>query len=114
GQQIGRGLDFDRLLHGGEIFVVQEHRCCLVNECRMQNSECRIGCASNSAFCILNSAFVPGAKGGTRTPTASRPLDPKSSASANSATFALTKKGPMPGPQKGWCPHQDSNLEPTD
>src|SRR6266545_2430405 len=31
-----------------------------------------------------------GAKGGTRTRTAARPLDPKSSASANSATFAFS------------------------
>ncbi len=34
----------------------------------------------------------PGAKGGIRTPTASRLLDPKSSASASSATFAYRKR----------------------
>src|SRR6266540_6372632 len=75
----------------------------------MQNAKCKMqNCsASNSAFCILHFAFCilhSGAKGGTRTPTASRPLDPKSSASANSATFALTKKGPMPVLKKVGAP----------
>src|SRR5713101_10061568 len=48
-----------------------------------------------------------GAKGGTRTPRAFRLPDPKSGASANSATFAgcVARPGPLPEPpQSNMCP----------
>src|ERR1044071_1705804 len=59
-------------------------------KCRMQNCSASNSAFLHSAFCILHSSS--GAKGGTRTPTASRPMDPRSIASANSATLAHKKR----------------------
>ena len=46
------------------------------------------GAIGRSVGCVGIAVFIDGARGGTRTPT-HKVLDPKSSASANSATLAL-------------------------
>src|ERR1700693_3923825 len=96
-------------------------------ECRMQNLERLLAGVLNSKFCILRSAFRFGAKGGTRTHTALGhgilsparlpipPLSPNSGLRTGSRGLSptLSPQSPTLSPES-WCPHQDSNLEPTD
>ena len=77
-----------------------------IAKCRMQK-EGRLSIL-HFAFCILH--FLKWCERGDSNPHGFGPLDPKSSASTNSATLAPHVRVS----QNRWCPHQDSNLEPTD
>src|SRR5438552_2450421 len=97
-------LDLDGFLHGGEIFVIQKH---MNAERRMQNSELgKTHRAEFFKFFILRSAFcipVRWCERGDSNPHGFWPLAPKTSASANSATFAgsVLSLVPPPGLEPG-------------